>query len=305
MPDINRRKLLKAIGATASTSTLVAGSAAAQGHKKVPGTPKTVSVTEYGPEDDELENVLNVPKVKSIIDAVQGIESGDATRKEIEISETTIKGWEISTNVGVLIFAESSSGETEAKLNLDDLSKKTGVKKHLPRQYKSVPRNSQMAIVGHEESISMLRLATDKEVGKIQKRAPGSTDIIRAAYDSNEGAFLALSEENKMYRVEKKGNGHGRAIPSRNIDEVTPTLAFTDTSTPLSSVNGENPISTQDALDCGLSCAACVSAALSKGLCYWSCFQSAGLTCLVCIANTNVALPLACAQCFEDCGISA
>ncbi|WP_135664519.1 hypothetical protein [Halorhabdus rudnickae] len=100
-----------------------------KGTKKFQAPP---SVTEYGPEDDELENILNVPKVKSIIDAVQGIETGDATRKEIQISETTIKGWEISTNVGVLIFAESSSGETEAKLNLDDLSKKTGVKKTSP-----------------------------------------------------------------------------------------------------------------------------------------------------------------------------
>lgn len=265
---LNRRNLLKSIGVAGVTTT---------------GVPMISSATNYKPSDEKAREVLEDPKVQSIREVVNGLEIQKLTKKDVKVSDITITGTWIETNLGTLLHAESESGKTEARLDVVDLSEESSIRQYLPKEFRSVPEESEIWIRGHESSVSMLRMATKKEEMKIEQVIPRSAEVYSVAYDSKIDAFLVATGSKRdhevTHRVEAKGED--RAVPSDNVEVLLTTQG------------------------CGTACAACVASVIAKGLCYYSCYQTAGLTCLICIANTNVALPLACNRCFEQCGIQA
>lgn len=265
---LNRRTALK-IGA--------AGFAAA-------GVPSIVSATDHTTSSDHVQAILDAPKVESISQAVGDFEVESVTEKQLEGDGLAATGTWLETDLGTLVYVESDGGETEARLDFADLSENPRLRQRLPTAFQNVPEGTDVVLVGNESSVSMVRTVTAREEQKLSQAVGSSSDIAHAVYDSELGQYRVFvgspeaDDDLQQYRVDAKGGD--RAVPTLNAEQVVETQGCPFTS----------------------ACGSCATWAVSKGLCYGTCFAGMGWSCLFCIANTNAALLFSdCDTCISNC----
>jgi hypothetical protein len=256
--EVNRRDILKATTAGGLSLTGIA------------------SVVSASATDDHIEQVLNSEKVQSIREAVGEFDVIEVDKKLVKTEEFKLVGTWVKTNLGTLAYGETEDGTTIARLEYASLSENPDLRHRLPVRYRDVPWGADLALLGRESSVYMIRTVTDQERLQLKQAVPkGDGDFITAGYSSDINGYTVVTEETE-YRIGV--NGHG--ISSQNVNEVV------------------------KAQGCVGACGACASWAVSKGLCYWSCLSAVSgigaVACLLCIANTNIGLIYAFDPC-EEC----
>lgn len=259
----NRRTLLKNIG--------VGGAALA----RVP------SVTSAEATGDHVDRVLENSKVRSIQEAVGGFEVQEVDVNVVEANGKKLTSTSIETNLGKLVYAESSSGKAEAKLDFADLSENPALRKRLPRDYRNVPSAADVMLFGGESSVTMGRTVTNDEEKKLKQAIPEPSDAFEIGHYTDHIDGYVVITENSKYHIET----NGRAITPENVEKVATAQG-----------------------GCWDWCGQCASWAASKGICYGSCALVAtvagAVLCVACVASTNMSLIWAgpaCGECFNNC----
>lgn len=287
--EIDRRKLLKGLaasaGAGAATSTLVA----ARG-------------TDHG------EDALARGEVKTLLEAAGNPEVRSTTTNDGTVDNVRVVQTEITTDTGTLIHTEflSENGEipTAAFFKFDELS---GVDQpKLPRSLRAVPNTVELGLVYHEGEVFVRRTATSGERRALESAVdvddPAAADI-SAVYCERLGGFyleVASDDDEVVYEItDASGNtlpyGASAAAAVRAGDI---------------SVTKQTEISPD--LDCAVPCGECVASTSVCGLCTWTCLGGpvTAPVCIACIVYTcgysSVKSCVCCLHCYDgvydDCG---
>jgi hypothetical protein len=184
------------------------------------------------------------------------------------------------TELGTLSHGETDDGRTVAKLDFADLTEDPSLRKRLPVEYRDVPKETDLLLVGEESSVSLARTVTDQERRRLQKAIPeDSGEFVAATYSSTIDGYTVITDDTR-YRV---GEG-GRGISPQHVEELAVAAGCWDW------------------------CGQCASWAASKDICYLSCASAVALVgavaCVLCIASTNMALIWAgpaCGKCLKNC----
>ena len=230
--------------------------------------------------DDHLERVLEDARVQSIRDAVGGFEVRDTSINLVETDELKVTGTWIETDLGLLTHGETEDGTTVAYLEFSDLARNPDLRQRLPPEYRNVPRETDVALYGHESSVSMVRSVTDQEQRQLKNVVPESNASFTVATYSSDIDGYTVTTEGSRYRVGENGRG----ISPEHVEKVAV-------------IQG-----------CLSPCLQCASWAAGKGICYLSCAAAktvvGAVACVLCIAQTNMSLIWAgpgCADCYNNC----
>lgn len=212
-------------------------------------------------------------------------EVGSFSVKEVavtraEVGAGTLTATEIHTDIGRTLHADGDGSETEAKLDLADLSERPRLRRRLPTEYRNVPRETDVQLIGQESSVVLVRTPTDNERRKLSRAVGKDADTFEAVYQSDIDGFVVTPTNTdggvRQYRVD-------RPISASSVQKM-----------------GE--VTTQS---CTATCLTCASAAASKGICYGSCYLAATLAgavlCAACVVTSSVGL-ISCGQCCDCAG---
>ena len=261
---VDRRSVLKKLGV---------------GGLAVAGIPSVASADELDPSDDYVDYVLQKDKVQSIQEDVGEFKVESVERKEIKQRFLTLTAAYIETSLGTLIYTEINSSDTEAQLNLLDISNNPDVQTRLPDRYQDVPSVSDIVLVGGESSVSLSRSVTDNERSQLKQAVTKSGETFITAFNDDIDGYKLLvlyPDENKqLYHVGK----NGQEISSKNTEPV-----FTTTGC----------------------CNDCIETlVIGRGFCYASCYLAGtvvgGVVCLACLAYNGYQLTQNCPGCNIDC----
>ncbi|RRJ28100.1 hypothetical protein [Halocatena pleomorpha] len=167
--DINRRKVLKMVGASSLA---------------VAGMPATTSAQEANISNGDINEILKTPPVQAILDELNHPELGTATQRTQNIGDKVINVTNISVSYGKLTYAETS-GKAEAKFTFDPGAKDS------PSKYQQLPEGSNPALLSDGKTTTFNRAATTSELNAIKKVTDVSDDAM-VATGSNVNDFLIM-----------------------------------------------------------------------------------------------------------------
>lgn len=270
----SRRDVLKNVGAVGfagGAMSVLPSSAAASG--------ETLS-------KEGIQNILDTQEVSTIRDKVGSISVKEArTRKESpEGFSFSVKLATLSTDVGELLYGESESGDTVAKLKIADDLKQS----QLPQEYRPIPHSSDAILVADGKSVTFMRTATDQEQRKALEAIDAEVEKSTVFYNSDVGGYEVQVETsngvNRAFTIEVPGKG---SINAGTVTELT----------------NEGDVSTEG---CATWCFGCAGSIGACGGCIMSCASVITLVgavgCAVCVMGSCAgAAPIACAKCVDEC----
>jgi hypothetical protein len=277
-PDFNRRKFLKTLGGSAGAISVSSRSVVAS--------------------ERPTANTLQQNEIMSALLARAGnpkIEWTNKTQKELGKSNK-MEVTEAMTTIGKLRYAvvdnEIAGDKVASQFKFGNISK---VRLQLPKEFKSVPIDTNLMLTWDEGGVNARRMATRAEI-KVLKNLIGVQDLgsghksdsieshkrednVEAAYSEHLGGFTVDVYRGDSLKTYKLKLSSGESIP---IGKTAISSLKSQEMLIMESIGGKSAVK-----DCNAAiiCGKCIAAGARCGACSPTCVGSFGLTCGICIAG--------------------
>lgn len=259
----NRRNVLKSMGAVGSTAALISA-----------GSIPTVA-EERKSSSEEIKSALNSNQVQLILDELDDpqIKKGEATSRDMTVSEVTVTNTTLPTALGDVIYTDSTTGETAAQYHFSDHPPEG-----LPDRFHDIPSGTNAGIATEGDEVIFIRGPTGKEQDQLAQLTGIESEEFIAGFRSNIDRFVVRSiDTSAAYQVD---------LDSRQVESI-------------SNKTGNNNVTIMD--DGPGWCQACLTAVGACTACASLC-STPGPICYGCVIGACGAGVRACTKCAQQCG---
>lgn len=283
--SINRRSFVKTVGAAGGAAMVGGAGAGSAAAKPSNGGVSNINKATQAQVDHALESD-EIRELRSAIGR-PAVQRGRAKHYDVALDESTGGGQidliTLPTNIGQMMYSETSSGTTEADFlfagSLDNQFNRPfspGLRNQLPAQYQNLPDVGAKLAIGDNKMV-LGRFATSSEQKQLAQLTGVSPQDMKASVNS----------EDNVFRVTPKKSGSNSYL----VDPQTEDLAYEEvTSEVLKDATVERPVTTQQS--CSVACAECLAAI--GGGCAFTC----GAVCITVVTLAGVAACAVCAVTF-------
>ena len=267
--NVNRRNVLKKLGAGGIAAAGIPSAASANRHNSETGV-EIVEKTNLDTDNGRVEQVLNSPAIQTISEKVDGINISSVNKYELNLDGKSVTAFEIETGLGKLQYAEEAD---DAKLVIDDVEM---VQEEAPKVWGEfehtkygLPVTVDITILSSGSSIEIVRSVSSAETEELKQAIGDTGDTFATAYNTDiEGYKVFVIDEETI-------NEYVVATDNQEISHET-----------------VEPLLRPQANNCG--CIPCLEAVASKAGCYVGCFAATGgiggAACLICISLSSLSI---------------
>lgn len=269
--SMNRRSMLKSLGATGTASSFLVGASSVSAEPNREASLEELTAARTSDEVQSLLDELGDPEVNS--------SGAEATSAALRGNPFTIV--RLPTSVGEVIYSESGNNAA-AQYHF----KTDRTEENIPAKYRDIPEDSTASLVSNDDGVVFRRTATEREQRELARLT--NTDI--------NDTVAVTSSEYDGFKVVSSG---GESVVTHHVDLQTREVSTTEKD---ASISGSSTFDLE-ATDSTDWCWRCVQSIGVCAGCNATCGGSIGsIGCAACVLTTCGAGGYACYMCAIQCG---